>query len=99
MARHICKNAVAAGLAHHIKLELAYVIGVREPIAIDIETDGDRREVMEYVQSFPLTPNGIIDYLDLRRPIYRATSCYGAFGQKGVSWELIKNAASAAGAL
>ena len=55
-------------------------------MAIDVETDGDRREIENFVRSFPLTPGGIIECLDLRSPIYRATACYGAFGREGVPW-------------
>ena len=96
MARHIAKSAVAAGMAHRVKIELAYAIGVREPVAIDIETDGDTREIAAYVRSFPSTPSGIIEYLNLRRPIYKNTACYGHFGSgfKG-PWEKVTPASCA----
>lgn len=94
MLRHVAKNVVASGRATHCKIEAAYCIGVREPVSIDIESDGDRYEIEAYIRTFPLSTNGIIEYLDLRRPIYRATSCYGHFGSgfKG-PWEMLTKSA------
>lgn len=72
--------------------------GVREPVALDIQSDGDRREVEEYVRTFPLTTNGIVEYLDLRRPIYRATAAYGHFGSGDFPWENVAKVQIASGA-
>ncbi|MFA4937547.1 MAG: methionine adenosyltransferase [Patescibacteria group bacterium] len=94
MARHIAKNIVAAGLAHECEVGLAYVIGKSEPLAVNIETFGTSRIVNEKLvkiirKHFPLTPHGIIDYLKLRRPIYRSTAVFGHFGrhEAGFTWE------------
>jgi S-adenosylmethionine synthetase len=88
MLRHIAKNVVASGLAHRCLIEAAYCIGVAEPVALRIDSDGDARELRAYVGRFPLNPNGIIEYLDLRRPIYRATAAGGHFGH-AVLWEKV----------
>jgi S-adenosylmethionine synthetase len=94
MARHVAKNLVAAGLADRAEVQLAYAIGVADPVSVHVETDGtgaasDRRLEAVVRELFPLTPRGIIDYLDLRRPIYRKTAAYGHFGRDGedFSWE------------
>ena len=94
MARHIAKNIVAAGLATHCEVQLAYAIGVVDPVSVMVDTFGtgqiDDGQLAEIVRnSFPLTPKGIIDYLDLRRPIFTATSAYGHFGREGegFTWE------------
>ncbi len=94
MARHIAKNIVAAGLAERIEVQVAYAIGVAEPVSVRAETFGtgvldDRRLERLIRDLFPLTPRGIIGYLDLRRPIYRPTAAYGHFGREeaGFSWE------------
>jgi S-adenosylmethionine synthetase len=94
MARHIAKNLVAAGLAERIAVQLAYAIGVADPVSVHVETFGtgsvsDRRLESLIRDTFALTPNGIIDYLDLRRPIYCKTAAYGHFGREedGFSWE------------
>ena len=94
MARHIAKNIVAAGLATHCEVQLAYAIGVVDPVSVMVDTLGtgqiDEGQLAEIVRnSFPLTPKGIIDYLDLRRPIFTATSAYGHFGREGegFTWE------------
>jgi S-adenosylmethionine synthetase len=94
MARYIAKNIIAAGLAEKIELQLAYAIGVVDPVSIMIDTFGTgkvhedqlKKAIMEI---FPLTPRGIIDHLDLRRPIYRRTAAYGHFGRRetGFTWE------------
>jgi S-adenosylmethionine synthetase len=95
MARYIAKNVVAAGLAQKIELQLAYAIGVVEPVSIMVDTFGTAtvhedklKQVIQEV--FPLTPRGIIDHLNLRRPIYRRTAAYGHFGRRdpGFTWEL-----------
>jgi len=86
MARHVAKNIVAAGLASACEVQLAYAIGVTEPVSVLIDTQGTGRisetRLGELVrQLFPLGPGGIIQYLDLRRPIYRKTAAGGHFGR------------------
>jgi S-adenosylmethionine synthetase len=94
MARHLAKNLVAAGLAERIEVQLAYAIGVVDPVSVRVDTfgtgtvgDGDCERLVR--DHFPLSPRGIIDYLDLRRPIYRQTASYGHFGREDqdFSWE------------
>jgi S-adenosylmethionine synthetase len=99
MARHIAKNLVAAGLADRVEVQLAYAIGVADPVSVLVNTFGsgklpEERLVSLVREMFPLTPGGIIDYLDLRRPIYRATAAYGHFGRNepGFTWEGTKQA-------
>ena len=94
MARHVAKNIVAAGLAERCELQLAYAIGVSEPVSIKIDTEGTGtipdHEIAKLVQQiFPLTPKGIIEHLDLRRPIYRKTASGGHFGRSEpeFTWE------------
>ena len=94
-ARHAAKNIVAAGLADKCEIELAYVIGVAEPISIAVETHGtgkvDNSRLVSLIREhFDLTPAGIIDRLKLRRPIYKNTAAYGHFGreEEGFTWEL-----------
>lgn len=94
MARYIAKNIVAAGYAKRCLVQLAYAIGVAEPVSLLIDTDGtgavsdDKLETMVR-RTFSLTPRGIIDSLDLRRPIYRRTAAYGHFGraEPDFTWE------------
>jgi len=100
MARHVAKNIVAAELADRCEVQLAYAIGVSEPVSIHVDTQGtgriDDERICELVREiFPLTPAGIIDYLQLRRPIYRATSAGGHFGRSEpeFTWESTKAAA------
>ncbi len=95
MARHIAKNLVAAGLADRAEIQLAYAIGVAEPVSVMVNTFGTGRvpekRLAEIVRgNFELTPTGIIEHLKLRRPIYRPTAAYGHFGRRepGFSWEL-----------
>ena len=99
MARYIAKNIVAAGLARKCTIQLAYAIGVAEPVSIMVFTDGtscvpDERIVELIKKHFVLTPSGIIDALNLRRPIYRKTSAYGHFGRNNpdFTWENIDKA-------
>jgi S-adenosylmethionine synthetase len=99
MARHIAKNLVAAGLADRVEVQLAYAIGVADPVSVLVNTFGsgklpEERLVALVRETFPLTPGGIIDYLDLRRPIYRPTAAYGHFGRSepGFTWEGTKQA-------
>ena len=92
MARHVAKNIVAAGLADRCEVQLAYAIGVSEPVSVHVDTEGtgkvdDQRLCDLAREFFPLTPRGIIDYLDLRRPIYRKTAAGGHFGRDGFPWE------------
>jgi len=99
MARHIAKNLVSAGLADRVEVQLAYAIGVADPVSVLINTFGsgklpEDRLVSLVRETFPLTPGGIIDYLDLRKPIYRATAAYGHFGRNepGFTWEATSKA-------
>jgi S-adenosylmethionine synthetase len=94
MSRHISKNIVAAGLADRVELQVAYAIGVAEPVSIMADTMGtgtveEDRLVDAIREIFPLTPKGIIEYLNLRRPIYKKTAAYGHFGrhEPEFSWE------------
>jgi len=94
MARYIAKNLVAAGLADKCEVQIAYAIGVAEPVSIHVETYGTGRvpeeRMVELIRAhFPLTPQGMIDYLKLRRPIFRKTAAYGHFGrtEETFTWE------------
>ncbi len=93
-ARHVAKNLVAAGLAEKCEIQLAYAIGVAEPVSVMIDTMGtgevsDSELVVLVRKHFDLRPRAIIDKLDLRRPIYRMTASYGHFGrqEKDFTWE------------
>jgi S-adenosylmethionine synthetase len=99
MARHIAKNIVAAELADRCEVQLAYAIGVSEPVSVHVDTDGtgriDDARICELVREvFPLTPSGIIKYLDLRRPIYQLTAAGGHFGRSEpeFTWESTERA-------
>jgi len=94
MARYIAKNVVAAGLATKAEVQLAYAIGVAEPVSVMVDSFGTatvpEQRITELVtENFKLTPKGIIETLDLRRPIYKPTAAYGHFGRTGpgFSWE------------
>ncbi len=94
MARHVAKNIVASGLAERCEIQLAYAIGVSEPVSIRVDTEGTGQipdaQIAELVRKhFPLTPAGIIKHLDLRRPIYRKTASGGHFGRSEptFTWE------------
>jgi S-adenosylmethionine synthetase len=94
MARYIAKNLVAAGLARRCEVQLAYAIGVANPVSVMVNSFGtgvvDEERMTELVRAhFPLTPRGIIDHLKLRRPIYRSTAAFGHFGrtEASFSWE------------
>jgi S-adenosylmethionine synthetase len=94
MARYIAKNVVAAGLARKAEVQLAYAIGVAEPVSVMIDAFGTATVPEERItslvrDSFSLTPKAIIETLDLRRPIYKATAAYGHFGRSGpgFTWE------------
>jgi S-adenosylmethionine synthetase len=101
MARYIAKNIVAAGLADRCEVQLAYAIGVAEPVSVLVETFGTGKVSNEKLQeliraNFQLTPKGIIESLKLRRPIYRKTAAYGHFGRadKDFTWEATDKAAA-----
>jgi S-adenosylmethionine synthetase len=94
MARHVAKNIVAARLADRCEVQLAYAIGVTEPVSVYVDTDGsgriDDERICELVKEmFVLTPGGIIEYLELRRPIFRKTAAGGHFGRNDpdFTWE------------
>jgi len=100
MARHVAKNIVAAGLADRCEVQLAYAIGVTDPVSVHVDTEGtgkiaDSRICELAKEVFPLSPGGIIKYLDLRRPIYRKTAAGGHFGrsEKEFTWESTHRAA------
>jgi len=103
MARHVAKNIVAAGLAEECQVQLAYAIGLSEPVSLLVDTKGTGRveddQLAEWVrQMFPLTPGGMIEYLNLRRPIYRKTATGGHFGRNEpeFTWEQTHRAAELA---
>jgi S-adenosylmethionine synthetase len=100
MARHVAKNLVAAGIAERVEVQLAYAIGVVEPVSIRVDSFGtgeisDRQIERLVREHFPLSPQGIIKELDLRRPIYQKTAAYGHFGRddKDFTWESTHHAA------
>ncbi len=103
MARYVAKNIVAAGLADRCEVQLAYAIGVAEPVSVLVETFGTGKVSEDILESlvrknFSLTPKGIIESLDLRKPIFKATAAYGHFGRKGqgFTWENTDKAAALA---
>ncbi len=94
MARHLAKSIVAAGIADRAEIQLAYAIGVAEPVSLLADTFGTGKVSEEKIEKalksmFNLTPRGIIEYLDLRKPIYKQTAAYGHFGRNepGFTWE------------
>jgi S-adenosylmethionine synthetase len=103
MARYIAKNIVAAGLADRCEVQLAYAIGVAEPVSVLVDTFGTGKVAEDTLETlvrknFGLTPKNIIESLDLRRPIFKATAAYGHFGRTGESftWEATDKAAALA---
>ena len=101
MARYVAKNVVASGLAERCMVQLAYAIGVAEPVSVFIDTFGTGQisddRIGELVREhFKLTPRGIIESLDLRRPIYRKTAAFGHFGrtEPEFTWERTDKAAA-----
>ena len=101
MARYVAKNIVAAGLADRCLVQLAYAIGVAEPVSVMVDTKGTGRisenALANLVRAnFDLTPRGIIEELNLRRPVYQATAAYGHFGrdEDGFTWENVNKAES-----
>ncbi len=94
MARYLAKNIVASGIADKCEFQIAYAIGVAEPVSLLVNTLGTgkipEKKIVELInKNFDLTPRGIIKYLDLRRPIYKQTAVYGHFGrnEEGFTWE------------
>jgi S-adenosylmethionine synthetase len=92
MARYVAKNVVAAGLAERVQVQVAYAIGTAHPVSFVLDTFGtsevDATRLQATVfEAFDFRPAAIIETLDLRRPIYRETACYGHFGRKGFTWE------------
>jgi S-adenosylmethionine synthetase len=94
MSRHVAKNIVASGLADRVEVQVAYAIGVADPVSVMVDTDGtgkvpEDKIVAAIREIFPLTPKGIIEYLNLRRPIYKKTAAYGHFGrnEEEFTWE------------
>ena len=101
MARHVAKNVVAANIAERCMVQLAYAIGVAEPVSVLIDTFGTGQapddKIAELVRAhFKLTPRGIIESLDLRRPIYKKTAAFGHFGrtEPEFTWERTDKAAA-----
>lgn len=94
MARFLAKNIVANGYAKKCEIQFAYSIGVAKPVSIYIDTFGTNtipeEEIVDKIKSkFDLTPRGIIEYLNLKKPIYRKTTNYGHFGKEDLSWEKV----------
>ncbi len=92
MARYVCKNIVAAGLADECQLQVAYAIGVAKPVSVKIDTfgtgklsDGNLADIV--VKEFDLRPSAIIEKLQLRKPVFSQTASYGHFGKEGFAWE------------
>jgi S-adenosylmethionine synthetase len=101
MARYVAKNIVAAGLARECEIQLAYAIGVAEPVSVHVDTRGSNRVPEQKIEAavrevFPLTPKGIIEHLKLRRPIFRKTASGGHFGRNDpdFTWEATDRAAA-----
>ncbi|MDD8026338.1 MAG: methionine adenosyltransferase [Acidobacteriota bacterium] len=100
MARYVAKNVVAAGLADKVEIQIAYAIGIAEPVSLMIETFGTAKvsedKIKELIRAhFPLTPKAMIKHLDLKRPIYRKTAAFGHFGrtEPEFTWERTDKAA------
>jgi len=100
MARYIAKNIIAAQLAEKCEVQLAYAIGIPEPVSVLVDTKGTEKTKIEFIEQlvrkhFPLSPKGIIEHLKLRRPIYKQTASYGHFGRNepGFTWEKTDKAA------
>jgi S-adenosylmethionine synthetase len=103
MARYVAKNIVAAGLADRCEVQLAYAIGVSEPVSVNVDTQGSGKiedaKICELVREyFPLTPAAIIKHLDLQKPIFKKTAAGGHFGRDEFSWEKTDFAAKLADA-
>ena len=94
MARFLAKNIVANGYAKNCEIQFSYAIGVAKPVYIYIDTFGTNtipeEEIIRKIENkFDLTPRGIINYLDLRKPIYTKTTNYGHFGKADLNWEKV----------
>ena len=94
MLRHIAKNVVANGYAEKCEIQISYGIGIAKPISIYVNTFGTHKipeeEIKQKIENkFDLTPDGIIKYLDLKKPIYTKTTNYGHFGKPDLPWEKI----------
>ena len=94
MMRHIAKNIVANGFAKKCELQVAYAIGMEDPMSVFVDTFGTNtipeEQIEEIIKNkFDLTPKGIIEYLKLRKPIYAKTTNYGHFGKTDLPWERI----------
>ena len=92
MARYVCKNIVASGLADECQIQVAYAIGVAKPVSVKVDTFGtgklsDERLAEIVMEEFDLRPSAIIEKLDLRKPVYKKTASYGHFGHSEFSWE------------
>jgi S-adenosylmethionine synthetase len=105
MARYVAKNIVASGLAERCEVQLAYAIGVSEPVSVHVDTEGtgkiDDARLCELIREhFPLTPGGIIEHLQLRRPVFKQTASGGHFGRdgEGFTWERTDKAEALAAA-
>ena len=97
MSRYICKNLVAAGLCDEAELQVAYAIGVAQPVSVFVDTFGTGKlpdsEIADIiVKEFALRPYSIIETLDLRKPVFLQTAAYGHFGKEGLSWERLTKA-------
>jgi S-adenosylmethionine synthetase len=100
-ARYVAKNVVAAGLAERCEIQIAYAIGVAQPVGVHVSTFGtgkvDEQKLEQYIlRHFDMRPKAIIEQLELLAPIYRATAAYGHFGRKEFSWERTDRAAELA---
>ncbi|MBA7619679.1 S-adenosylmethionine synthase [subsurface metagenome] len=94
MARYMAKNIVASGLASEVEIQVAYAIGIANPVSLSVDTHGtgqveDEGIVQAVKKVFELTPQGIIETFDLSKPIYAKTAAYGHFGREGFAWEKI----------
>ena len=94
MLRHIAKNIVANGYSKKFEIQVAYAIGMKEPLSICVNTFGTSEKTEEELvkiikNKFDLTPEGIIEYLGLKEPIYTRTTNYGHFGKENLPWEKI----------
>ena len=95
MARYLAKNIVASGLCEKCELQLSYAIGVKQPVSLFLEDFGtakrEKKLILDLIQQhFDLSPQGIIDFLQLRRPIYQKTASYGHFGREIFPWEKLQ---------
>jgi S-adenosylmethionine synthetase len=88
MARYLAKNIVASGKATHATVQLAYAIGVEQPMSVYVDSDGNNSELTAWIIKYvDLTPRGIINRFKLFRPIYSSTTNYGHFGKDNLPWE------------